>query len=100
MARRFVIVLAAGLLLGAAPALGAQAQRARARRVEPKSPAIEQMSSGRGTTRVELDGSEVNGQVNKAGAVLLMQRQELPIRSMVRQRSSFRDQIVRDVLAE
>ncbi|MGI5861787.1 MAG: hypothetical protein ACOX6T_06970 [Myxococcales bacterium] len=54
----------------------------------------------RGPTRIDFDDRLIQGQTNKSGAVYLFDRKELSVRSMVKQRTSFRDQIVRDVLAE
>ena len=73
------------------------AAKTAAPKVEPKQE--ERMVTGRGTTYIQMEGSDVNGQPNKSGSVYLMDRADLPAKSMVRQRSSFRDQIVRDVLS-
>ena len=54
----------------------------------------------RGPTRIDFDDRLIQGQTNKSGAVYLFDRKELSVRSMVKQRTSFRDQIVRDALAE
>jgi hypothetical protein len=54
----------------------------------------------RGPTRIDFDDRLIQGQANKSGAVYLFDRKELSVRSMVQQRTSFRDQIVRDILAE
>ncbi len=54
----------------------------------------------RGPTRIDFDDRLVQGQTNKSGAVYLFDRKELSVRSMVRQRTSFRDQIVKDILTE
>ena len=54
----------------------------------------------RGPTRIDFDDRLIQGQTNKSGAVYLFDRKELSVRSMVRQRTSFRDQIVRDILSE
>ncbi len=54
----------------------------------------------RGPTRIDFDDRLIQGQTNKSGAVYLFDRKELSVRSMVQQRTSFRDQIVRDILAE
>ena len=54
----------------------------------------------RGPTRIDFDDRLIQGQTNKSGAVYLFDRKELSIRSMVQQRTSFRDQIVKDIIAE
>lgn len=54
----------------------------------------------RGPTRIDFDDRLIQGQTNKSGAVYLFDRKELSVRSMVRQRTSFRDQIVKDILTE
>lgn len=96
--RRILFCLAVATLL-ASPAGAAKAPRAAAR-AKPEAPKQEEkMVTAKGTTYIEMGGSEVNGQPNKSGSVYLLDRGDLPLRSMVRQRSSFRDQIVRDVLA-
>lgn len=54
----------------------------------------------RGPTRIDFDDRLIQGQTNKSGAVYLFDRKELSVRSMVRQRTGFRDQIVKDILTE
>jgi hypothetical protein len=54
----------------------------------------------RGPTRIDFDDRLIQGQTNKSGAVYLFDRKELSVRSMVKQRTSFRDQIVKDILSE
>ena len=54
----------------------------------------------RGPTRIDFDDRLIQGQTNKSGAVYLFDRKELSIRSMVQQRTSFRDQIIKDILVE
>jgi hypothetical protein len=75
-----------------AAAKGAEAQGSDAR--------ADGARAARGPTRIDFDDRLIQGQTNKSGAVYLFDRKELQVRSMVKQRSSFRDQIVRDVLAE
>jgi hypothetical protein len=48
----------------------------------------------RGPTRIDFDDRLIQGQTNKSGAVYLYDRKELKVRSMVKQRESFRDEIV------
>ena len=52
----------------------------------------------RGPTRVDFDDRLIQGQSNKSGAVYLFDRKESALRSMVHRRTSFRDEIVKDVL--
>jgi hypothetical protein len=69
--------------------------------VEKAAPKEEVTSvAPRGPTRIDFDDRLIQGQTNKSGAVYLFDRKELSVRSMVQQRTSFRDQIVRDILAE
>jgi len=107
-------LVVAAMALSAAPAAaselplvqlieGAQAPRAKAtaRKAEPARPAAdEHLTTAAGKTYITFEGSKLDGQLNKSGAVMLQQREEVPLRSMVRQRTSFRDQIVKDVLAD
>jgi hypothetical protein len=51
----------------------------------------------RGPTRIDFDDRLIQGQTNKSGAVYLYDRKELKTRSMVRQRESFREEIVGSV---
>ncbi len=48
----------------------------------------------RGPTRIDFDDRLIQGQTNKSGAVYLYDRKELKIRSMIKKRESFRDEIV------
>jgi hypothetical protein len=50
----------------------------------------------RGPTRLDFDDRVVQGQGSKVGAVYLYDRKSLPLRSMVRKRENFRDQISSD----
>ncbi len=52
----------------------------------------------RGPTRIDFDDRLIQGQMNKSGAVYLFDRKESALRSMVHRRTSFREEIVRDVL--
>ncbi len=51
-------------------------------------------SSVRGPTRIDFDDRLIQGQTNKSGAVYLYDRKELKIRSMIKKRENFRDEIV------
>lgn len=50
--------------------------------------------SVRGPTRIDFDDRLIQGQSNKSGAVYLYDRKELKIRSMIKKRENFRDEIV------
>ena len=98
---------------GAAKKKAAPAPAARAAHEEPKavkgtatstpersSAPTEASTVPRGPTRIDFDDRMIQGQTNKSGAVYLFDRKELTARSMVSRRTTFRDQIVKDVLAE
>lgn len=48
----------------------------------------------RGPTRIDFDDRLIQGQTNKSGAVYLYDRKELKIRSMIKKRENFREEIV------
>lgn len=48
----------------------------------------------RGPTRIDFDDRLIQGQTNKSGAVYLYERKELKVKSMIKTRDSFRDEIV------
>ncbi len=67
------------------------------RRAAPEPPQQSQeVMSTRGPTRLDFDDRTVQGQGSKVGAVYLYDRKNLPLRSMVRKRENFRDQIGSD----
>lgn len=51
-------------------------------------------SSVRGPTRIDFDDRLIQGQTNRSGAVYLYDRKELKIRSMIKKRENFRDEII------
>ena len=51
-------------------------------------------SSVRGPTRIDFDDRLIQGQSNKSGAVYLYDRNEMKIRSMIKKRENFREEIV------
>ncbi len=51
-------------------------------------------SAVRGPTRIDFDDRLIQGQSNKSGAVYLYDRKELKIRSMIKKRENFREEIV------
>jgi hypothetical protein len=89
---------------GKAPAKSAPAgmvEKSSSSRPSTREPAPPQEAAApRGPTRIDFDDRLIQGQTNKSGAVYLFDRKELSVRSMVQQRSSFRDQIQKDVLSE
>jgi hypothetical protein len=61
------------------------------------APAQEANATGpgvRGPTRIDFDDRLIQGQSNKSGAVYLYDRKELKVRSMIKKRDNFRDEIV------
>ena len=67
--------------------------------VNDSTPASASADSGgapsvRGPTRIDFDDRLIQGQSNKSGAVYLYDRKELKIRSMIKKRDNFRDEIV------
>ncbi len=48
----------------------------------------------RGPARIDFDDRLIQGQTNKSGAVYLYDRKELKIRSMIKKRENFREEIV------
>ncbi len=50
--------------------------------------------TARGPTRIDFDDRLIQGQSNKSGAVYLYDRKELKVRSMIKKRETFREEIV------
>jgi hypothetical protein len=75
----------------AAPAAGAPVQAA------PAAAAPGPMQA-RGPTRIDFDDRLLQGQTNKLGAVYLYQRKAPAQPSLLTRRTSFRDEIARDLL--
>jgi hypothetical protein len=67
-----------------------------AKRDEKKDEVDQTRMATRGPTRLDFDDRLVQGQGSKAGAVYLYDRKDLPLRSMVKQRDNFRDQIANE----
>lgn len=72
----------------AAPATAAPVESAPAAAEPTSGPTV------RGPTRIDFDDRLIQGQTNKSGAVYLYDRKELKVRSMVKQRENFRDEII------
>ena len=62
----------------------------------PEAAQPQETMQTRGPTRLDFDDRTVQGQGSKVGAVYLYDRKNLPLRSMVRKRENFRDQISSD----
>ncbi|MBW1871861.1 MAG: hypothetical protein JRJ19_07340 [Deltaproteobacteria bacterium] len=52
------------------------------------------------TTRIEFDAQLIKGQTTKAGEVQILERKDTALKSMVKRRTSFRDEIIRSVFPE
>jgi hypothetical protein len=52
-----------------------------------------QLPAQRGPTRIDMEQVDLKGQRNAYGAVVLYDRKDLKVRSMVKLRESFRDEI-------
>ena len=79
------------------PAAGVPAKKS----APASAPAAEAPAGGdsggaqvRGPTRIDFDDRLIQGQSNKSGAVYLYDRKELKVRSMIKKRENFRDEIV------
>ncbi len=79
------------------PPVSAPAESRPAAIPESAPPAAADTGTGpsvRGPTRIDFDDRLIQGQSNKSGAVYLYDRKELKIRSMIKKRENFRDEIV------
>ena len=107
--RPILFMLSALVLIGAGNAFAAPKKKSvPAARRQPPSVAVKPLpqqeaaapadsGSGpavRGPTRIDFDDRLIQGQTNKSGAVYLYDRKELKIRSMIKKRENFRDEIV------
>ncbi len=52
------------------------------------------------TTRIEFDAQLIKGQTTKAGEVQILERKDSALKSMVKRRTSFREEIIRSVFPE
>jgi hypothetical protein len=59
-----------------------------------EAPPTDPAAPVRGPTRIDFDDRLIQGQTNRSGSVYLYDRKELKIRSMVKKRENFRDEIV------
>ena len=94
------------------------ARRRRRRRKKPKpkpkpaeapapepDPAMAPAPTGGGaslsrTTRIEFDAQLIKGQTTKAGEVQILERKDTELKSMVKRRTSFREEIIHSVFPE
>jgi hypothetical protein len=53
-----------------------------------------------GATRIEFDGQQIKGQTTKAGEVQVLERKDTELKSMVKRRTSFRDEIIQTVFPD
>jgi hypothetical protein len=59
----------------------------------PAAPAPAPTPPSRGVTRIDMEQTDLKGQRPAYGAVVLYDRKDLKVRSMVKTRESFRDEI-------
>ena len=64
------------------------------------APAASGGSSLRRTTRIEFDAQLIKGQTTKAGEVQILERKDSELKSMVKRRTSFREEIIHTVFPE
>ena len=64
------------------------------------APAAAGGSSLRRTTRIEFDAQLIKGQTTKAGEVQILERKDTELKSMVKRRTSFREEIIHTVFPE
>jgi hypothetical protein len=58
-----------------------------------KGGAVVESGGGRGPSRIEFDDRLVQGQTNKANAIYLFERRESALRSLLKKRENFHDEI-------
>lgn len=108
--RTFLLLVSTVVLLSAPAAHAAPKKKPAAAAKKPAAaPAIAPAATGggeaapaaeggapavRGPTRIDFDDRLIQGQTNKSGAVYLYDRKELKIRSMIKKRENFREEIV------
>ena len=110
--RPILLTISALVVLASADAFAAPKKKGAASAQQKKAPqpaaapaaapqgVPEQAASGegaapvRGPTRIDFDDRLIQGQTNKSGAVYLYDRKELKIRSMIKKRDNFRDEII------
>lgn len=84
-------------------------RKARPKPTPPPEPAVEEPAAApagaggpslRRTTRIEFDAQLIKGQTTKAGEVQILERKDTELKSMVKRRTSFRDEIIHTVFPE
>ncbi len=55
------------------------------------------MTRRRGPSRVDFDDRLIQGQTNKSGAIYIFERKSSELHSMVRRRTTFREEILRSI---
>jgi hypothetical protein len=80
--------------------------RPKARPAPEPEPAVEPAAAPSGggalrrTTRIEFDAHLIKGQTTKAGEVQILERKDTELKSMVKRRTSFREEIIHTVFPE
>ena len=64
------------------------------------APSAASGSTLRRTTRIEFDAHLIKGQTTKAGEVQILERKDTELKSMVKRRTSFREEIIHTVFPE
>jgi hypothetical protein len=53
-----------------------------------------------GGTRIDFEGMQIKGQTTKAGEVQILERKDTELKSMVKRRTSFREEIIQTVFPD
>ncbi len=80
------------------PVKKAEPKPAAAEPQEPTSPPP--LGRPGGPTRVEFEGMQIKGQTTKAGEVQVLERRDTELKSMVKRRTSFRQEIIHTVFPD
>ena len=80
-------------------------KRRKRRKTRPKpepapEPAAEPAAAPAASTRIEFDAQLIKGQTTKAGEVQILERKDSELKSMVKRRTSFREEIIHTVFPE
>lgn len=102
--RALVVVGVAAALSAPGPAAGARRKASRPPEKAPESaPAKSEPEAGSAIKRgerIEFDERLMQGQTARAGALYLFDRKPSDLRSMVRERESYRGEIVREIFPD
>ncbi|MDP2340194.1 MAG: hypothetical protein Q8O67_04485 [Deltaproteobacteria bacterium] len=108
---RALLAATVTLLLASSPALAAKGKKPIVKppktpttttapdpRTDAKAPAVDpdapvDTGTRKGPARIEFDDRLVQGQTNKANAIYLFERRESALRSLLKKRSNFHDEI-------